>query len=165
MEDGPCYFGLDRVIAEDPEHYYRGGYCPVDIGNRIGRFEIVHKLGHGGFATVWLAREDGKPGYVALKIVAADYSNTYEALPEIASLLRKFPTLFVAERERFFVDSPNGHHLCQVLPVLGPTLEALADSYHRLYPEYVRYFARQITSAVEVMHSSGLCHGGRFHSP
>ncbi|KAK3304813.1 kinase-like domain-containing protein [Chaetomium strumarium] len=161
MEDGPCYFGLDRVSAEDPEHYYRGGYCPVDIGDHIGRFKIVHKLGHGGFATVWLARENNKPGLVALKIVAADYSQTYEKLPEIASLLRSFPTLFVAERERFFVDSPNGHHLCQVLPVLGPTLEALIDSHHRLYPEYVRDFARQITSAVEVMHSSGLCHGGK----
>ncbi|KAI1357397.1 kinase-like domain-containing protein [Xylaria arbuscula] len=169
MEDGLCYYGLGIITAEDPEYYCQGGYCPVDISQLISRhFRIVHKLGHGGFATVWLARDERKNRYVALKIVAAEHSETYETLPKIASLRQSFPAFFLAELERFFIDSPNGRHLCQVFPVLGPNLASLTDFHCRLYPDIARDFARQITQAVEAMHSHGLCHGGeciRFMFP
>ncbi|KAK1767603.1 kinase-like domain-containing protein [Phialemonium atrogriseum] len=157
MEESPVYLELDRVNAENPEHYRQGGYLPVHIGQRIAkRFKIVHKLGHGGFATLWLAREEDKSRYVALKIVTADQSKTYEAAPEVASLLRNSRGFFLAEHERFFVDSRNGRHLCQVFPVLGPTLDDLTDFHHRLYPECVQDFARQMVLAVDTMHLNGL---------
>ncbi len=154
-------YHLPGLFAEDYEKYCEGGYHPIDIGDKIAqRFTIVHKLGYGGFATVWLAREEGESRYVALKVVAADYSETYEELPAIATLLEQFPDLFLAELERFHVDSPNGRHLCQIFPVLGPTLHPLTDVFHRLYPEIALDWCRQLVHAVEVMHSHGLCHGG-----
>lgn len=163
MEEGPVYLELDKVNAENPEHYRQGGYLPVHIGQRIAkRFKIVHKLGYGAFATVWLACEEDKSRYVALKIVTADQSKTYEAAPEVASLPRNSRGFFLAEHERFFVDSRNGRHLCQVFPVLGPTLDDLTDFHHRLYPECVQDFARQMVLAVDTMHLNDLCHGGEF---
>ena len=47
------------VPAEDPNWYRPGGYHPIHLGDRLkdGRYEIVHKLGFGGFATVWLAKD------------------------------------------------------------------------------------------------------------
>ncbi|KAK1770146.1 hypothetical protein QBC33DRAFT_313064 [Phialemonium atrogriseum] len=66
-----------NVSAEDLEKYCKGGCCPIDIGDEIadGRFKIVHKLGFGGFSTVWLARDRTKERYVAFKVIVADHSD------------------------------------------------------------------------------------------
>ncbi|KAH8880792.1 kinase-like protein [Thozetella sp. PMI_491] len=158
---GDRYWGLDQVDAEDPEAYCEGGYCPVEISQVLEkRFKIIHKLGWGGFSTVWLARELNKNRYVALKIVTADGSTEYDARSALVLPLQKlFPDVFLAEYERFFIKSPNGRHLCQVLPVLGLTLAALSDPSHRLYPEYAKDFSRQIAEALKIMHSYNICHG------
>lgn len=56
---------------EDPEDYCKGGYHPVNIGDKFseGRYTILRKLGWGHFSTVWLARDDMLKKFVALKIV------------------------------------------------------------------------------------------------
>jgi serine/threonine-protein kinase SRPK3 len=48
-----------NVLAE-PEYRYRiGGYHPVLLGDTFkdGRYKVLHKLGFGGYATVWAARD------------------------------------------------------------------------------------------------------------
>lgn len=59
--------------SEDSLQYLYGLYYPVRIGDLLhqNRYQIIHKLGHGGFSTVWLAhdRQDGKD--VALKILSS----------------------------------------------------------------------------------------------
>lgn len=44
---------------EKLESYRPGGYHPVTLGDTFkdDRYEVVHKLGWGGFSTVWLARD------------------------------------------------------------------------------------------------------------
>ena len=39
--------------------YLPGGYHPVHLGDNFkdGRYQIHHKLGWGGFSTVWLAKD------------------------------------------------------------------------------------------------------------
>ena len=48
-----------EVDAEHPYMYGPGGFCPIEPGDRIAnRFVVLHKLGYGGFATVWLVRDE-----------------------------------------------------------------------------------------------------------
>ena len=48
-----------EVDAEPLERYRRGGYHPTHLGDifKDGRYKVIHKLGWGGYATVWLARD------------------------------------------------------------------------------------------------------------
>jgi len=45
--------------AEPLARYRKGGYHPTHLGDTFkeGRYKIMHKLGWGGYATVWLARD------------------------------------------------------------------------------------------------------------
>lgn len=47
-------------IDAEPLHRYRsGGYHPVALGDLFnnGRYKVLHKLGWGGYSTVWAARD------------------------------------------------------------------------------------------------------------
>ena len=47
------------IGAEPLSGYKYGGYHPVHLGDKLhgDRFTILHKLGWGSYATIWLARD------------------------------------------------------------------------------------------------------------
>ena len=50
----------ELVFAEEPLGVPRShgfGYMNINIGDEIGPYEIVRKVGYGGYSTVWLARD------------------------------------------------------------------------------------------------------------
>lgn len=68
-------FRLEHLHDDAP-----GGHHPVHLGDLIGdtrRYRVMHKLGTGGFANVWLCRDlavHDTTKYVALKILMAELS-------------------------------------------------------------------------------------------
>jgi serine/threonine-protein kinase SRPK3 len=67
-------FGLEKIYD-----YECGGHHPIHLGDRLGkdgRYRVIHKLGNGGFANIWLCRdlECETPKYIGLKILMADES-------------------------------------------------------------------------------------------
>ena len=54
--------------CEDLEGYLPGGYHPVIIGDIFNRrYQVAHKLGSGGSATVWLAYDKLSERWVAVE--------------------------------------------------------------------------------------------------
>lgn len=89
--------------CEDLGRYREGGFHPVIIGDRFAedRYEVVHKLGSGGWATVWLAKDSKHDRYVALKILQAQCSEDSRELrmhqhgQANDQIRNKKPTLFL----------------------------------------------------------------------
>ena len=119
-------FGLEKLYD-----YEAGGHHPVRLGDRIGesgRYHVLHKLGNGGFANVWLCRdlETGPERYVALKILMAEAWN--DDCPELRVKALKGTLPSDQDHDQriclplgdFRIDGPNGTHICIVYPVLGP---------------------------------------------
>jgi hypothetical protein len=55
------YSHIVRVVPHERlDRYAPGGFHPVVLGDTFcdGRYTIRHKLGHGGFSIVWLARDN-----------------------------------------------------------------------------------------------------------
>ncbi|RFU25889.1 hypothetical protein B7463_g10456, partial [Scytalidium lignicola] len=119
---------LDYI--EDVQRYRPGGYHPVMLGDILGKgYKVIHKLGYGGFATIWLtqASNHGKR-YVALKVLVAnaphqelmflrhlrDHNTTH---PNIACL-----------KEVFTIQGPNGLHHCLVFNAVEPSVEKIIYS-------------------------------------
>lgn len=58
--------------VEALEGYQPGGYHPITIGNILhNRYQVVDKLGFGGYSTIWLARDIRVNQYVAVKVGTA----------------------------------------------------------------------------------------------
>lgn len=148
----PC-----RIDAESISNYLPGGYHPIDIGDVVTgqkqSYEIIHKLGYGGFATVWLVRSAAT--FYALKILRADVGQDTEL--EILQYIKGHaghPNVLVLS-ESFQLEGPNGTHRCLVLPVLGPKVKDIT-----LTGSLRHDICLQIAEALDFLHQIGICHGG-----
>lgn len=160
---------VDPLDIEDLEDYRTGGHFPADLGQIIlekskgkeGCFEIVHKLGHGPHATVWLCLNVDKHEWNAVKIFKARYSGQAEMAfkkffdgetkpAEAASEYIQAPLWVGFER------SENGHHTCYVLPLLGPTIV----QFDRAAPDLQGKLVQQVAQGLRYLHNRGIVHGG-----
>lgn len=147
--------------------YKPGGLCPILPYTELGdRFFIIHKLGQGGFSTVWLARDHEQNRWCALKIVVSSHSSedrgelfAKRLLGENGIGLEEAAAHHILlPEEEFYLESPNGLHLVLVLPLLGPTLPEWLEPNEHKY-EAKKKLCRQMTEAIEFLQSQGLCHG------
>lgn len=149
--------GVERL-----EKYVPGGFHPVIVGDKLhNRYEVVDKLGHGGWSTVWLVRDSQKQRYLALKVGVAD------SLPREEPILRalsaqpdapgfeNIPHLL----DEFTVSGPNGSHPCYA------TAAALCNlrecSFSQLFHlDVARAMSYELALAVAYVHSQNFVHGG-----
>lgn len=149
--------------CEDLEKYEPGGYHPVRLGDVYSRFEVVHKLGSGGSATIWLARDTENDGLVALKILTAESSERNQEVRIHTYLHEKCSDTLEATRvaapmEWFEFNGPNGSHLCLVFEVLGPSIGSLREfsNEFKVRPEKIRVLARQLIEGLIQLHKNGV---------
>ncbi|KAI9841135.1 MAG: hypothetical protein M1837_000979 [Sclerophora amabilis] len=153
---------------EDREEYGEGGFHPVHLGSLVGeneRYRIMHKLGYGGFATVWLARDSVANRYVALKIMKAresenQLSRHLKSLANLQGPEANHPgkQYIAMSLDHFHIEGPNGSHLCLVLPVLGPRITN-RRILEKSSGQAKRKMARQAAEGLEFLHANGVGHG------
>ncbi|PVH99850.1 kinase-like protein [Periconia macrospinosa] len=161
---------LSTVPTKTVERYFPGGYHPIRLGDRFkdGRYEILNKLGDGGFSTVWLARDYQNNYNVSLKVLVSSESSSQDRELAVFSHLqlaaddqhpgRKHVMQLL---DSFSIDGPNGTHRCIVSEVLGPTVHSVAEGVpgHRLDGDQARQVCHQLLRAVDYIHSCGIAHG------
>lgn len=159
---------IDNV--EDREKYVNGGFHPVHIGDTLdnGRYRIVHKLGFGGFATVWLARDLHANKYVALKVIVAESSKDCSELKmlrlfEDSTSTRPGRQYIATLLDSFWIEGPNGSHLCLVSLVAGPAIPEYSKTqpHGRLRVDVAQKIAVQATQGLAFLHSIGIGHAGK----
>ncbi|KAK4125520.1 kinase-like protein [Parathielavia appendiculata] len=164
-----------REHVEDVERYMPGGYHPVDISDTITNhqddYTVLHKLGYGGFSTVWLVKRQrkqldsaGQPqiSFHALKILRADLSDEranheLQFLQRLGQVGRSSHPNIVMLEDSFTVSGPNGQHRCLVFPLLAFSLHS--DKSWTLTPSQRHSTCQQLASAVAFLHSHNVCHG------
>lgn len=155
--------------AESIEEYKLGGFHPTHLGDLLGhdgRYKVVHKLGHGGFGTVWLCRDLNENRWRAVKILAASHSTGYCADMRICDMLEDLSprekdvhvSHVVVPEDHFWHEGPNGNHLCVVMPVLGPNVEDAAKTF-QYQEEPLNKICYQLVLAMKFLHDRGICHG------
>ncbi|OBZ73938.1 Serine/threonine-protein kinase SRPK [Grifola frondosa] len=158
--------------AEPLSRYQRGGYHPVHLGDKFheNRYLILHKLGWGSYATVWLARDCEAPGvrYVALKFIVAQLvhaSNEIDILRHLRNELTKNPGGFehiLGFLDCFKVSGPNGIHDVIVLDVVGPSPDELREGNEEgetFVWKHAKVILKQALTGIAYIHKLGITHG------
>lgn len=153
---------------------------PIEIGQRLnnGRYQVLHRLGHGGFSTVWMAKDTNDPEnaeVVAIKVIANENADGTDSddgdkeyqmhkLIDLETSKTKKPHLLLYQ-STLTIEGPRGHHRVLVLPLAGPGLDSLSVTPEiRVTDRPIQYrmsAAKQLLGAVNALHQAGLVHSGR----
>lgn len=164
-------FGLERLNDYEP-----GGQHPVHLGDtlgpgRRGPYRVLHKLGNGGYANIWLCRDmttENSTQYIALKVLVSDMSTVNDSPERRAGILRhgvdeqEAADYLCLPLDEFEIRGPNGTHLCLAYPVLGPTVAQGAFRRSPNLESVLREVGRRTAMAVDLLHRHGICHGGKY---
>ncbi|KAE9371863.1 kinase-like protein [Stipitochalara longipes BDJ] len=134
-----------------------------------GQYTIRHKLGWGGFSTVWLARDILRNAqWVSIKIMTSDSRMDSHELPRLLDLAihakGNLASKYIVQLlDGFNHPGPNGIHQCLVFELLGPCVDQVLsdhrDEGEPLEPKMILRMCEQVLEAVAFMHEAGFCHG------
>ena len=104
---------------------------------------------------VLVARKTNDSSYAELRILTHLTGSSLEHPGK-----RHIPKLI----DHFYVEGPNGLHLCLVMDILGPTAwhvqYELSGNIVCMPPKIRHLISRQLLLAVDYLHQCGIAHGG-----
>jgi len=123
------------------------------------RYDIVRELGHGGFATVFLAHEKALSRDVALKVLHLNLMHDEELVQRFATEARTLASLRHRHVLRIHAIEDFAVAHCFVMEyVAGQTLESVARQHARLPIAAVQAIAYQVGEALDYAHRRGIIH-------
>jgi len=128
--------------------------------SRVGKYEIVDEIGHGGMATVYRARDTRLNRLVALKVMHPHLQGAKEARARFArealTIARlKHPNIL--EIYDYSGEDGDTHYIATEL-LRGPTLKQLVEGHPDLPAEIAACLAILIARALNAAHAEGVIH-------
>ncbi|KAJ9203259.1 hypothetical protein DTO164E3_2730 [Paecilomyces variotii] len=165
MDDFPYTSTID---AEPLHRYQKGGYHPMTLGSFLDnkRYKILHKLGWGGYSTVWAARDLREETYVAIKVSISERRDSeinreLDIMKKLASI-HPSPQHVIGMLDDFNLEGPNGTHKCLVFELLGPNIPDMIDARFpdgRLPAQLAKAIAKQALFGLDILHQQNIGHG------
>ncbi|RHZ70730.1 hypothetical protein CDV55_107255 [Aspergillus turcosus] len=154
---------LDLEEVVEPWHKYdiketSHVFYPIRLGEVVHeRYLVEHKIGFGGFSTVWMAHDLQDKKDVALKVMSSgEWGETEIRMQDKIVQNVQDTSHLVIYLTTFLVPGNNCRHRVLVFPLMGPCL----------YPVILRKMsmatrmsaARQLLEALENLHKAGIVH-------
>ena len=128
--------------------------------SRVGKYEIIGEIGHGGMATVYRARDTRLDRLVALKVMHPHLQGAKEARARFAreavTIARlKHPNIL--EIYDYSGEDGDTHYIATEL-LTGPTLKQLVDEHPDMPAEVAACLAILVARALGAAHAEGVIH-------
>ncbi|KAJ5684510.1 uncharacterized protein N7477_000855, partial [Penicillium maclennaniae] len=146
---------------ESLSRYQSGGYHPVNLGDTFedDRYKIHHKLGWGGFSTVWLAKDRERLISRQSQSMGLfeDHDRRFIGIARAAN--ERISSNYVIQLlDAFTHEGPKGVHHCLVTELLGPSVDKVLSDYHeshdKICSEIILRMSTQLLKAVKFIHSA-----------
>ncbi|RAQ67005.1 hypothetical protein COH21_006304 [Aspergillus flavus] len=141
-------------MSRETEGSSESSITPGKIQYKLIEYQLVDKLGYGGYSTIWLARELRRARYVAVKPVTADTSAYTPGAGLLYSLgdspVRLGKEIIPPLIDEFWVAGPNGKHKCIVTPPawMGLFDAKEASTFGLFRPKVAQSITAQLSSFV-----------------
>jgi serine/threonine-protein kinase len=127
---------------------------------RLGKYELLDEIGHGGMATVYRARDAKLDRLVAIKVLHPHLQKAPEArvrfTREAQSVAKLEHPHIVQVYDYSGEDSDESFIAAELLT--GPTLKRFAEENPEVPPEIAACIALQIARALGAAHARGIVH-------
>jgi serine/threonine protein kinase len=128
---------------------------------RVGPYQILRRLGEGGMATVYLAYEEGRSQYVAVKVLPFSLADDRECVERFHREARSFLQLNHPNIVRGIAvdrDAETGTEYMALEYVEGPSLQSLLDRFGRLAIGDAVHVTLDVARGLEHAHSRNIIH-------
>ncbi|KAL4813556.1 kinase-like domain-containing protein, partial [Aspergillus spinulosporus] len=129
LSNFPILDSTQKFEEETLPWYSPSSFYPVKIGEVFqSRYQVIGKLGYGGYSTIWLCRDLQQHVYVALKVFERNSSEgqretkAYQHLNSLSIGDHAGATLIRKALDDFQITSAEGGFQCLVHPPLGMSL-------------------------------------------
>lgn len=129
------------------------------VGKRLGQYEILDKLGSGGMATVYRAKQISVNRDVAVKVIRPDLASTegfLERFEREAKVIAALSHPYILKVFDYGQDS--GYTYIVIELQSGGSLAGLIREYGSLPLDRTLRFASQISQALDYAHGQGVIH-------
>ena len=136
-------------------------FYPIYVGEVLNeRYRVEHKVGFGGFSTVWMAHDLQDKRDVALKVMSLGEwgDNEVRIQNEVVQNVQDYSHLVICSAT-FLLHRNKGYHRVQVLPLIGPCLCPLIIRNMSMVTRMSA--AKQLLEALENLHKAGIVHRGK----
>lgn len=136
-------------------------FYPVCVGEVLNeRYLIEHKLGFGGFSTVWMVCDLWSKRNMAIKIMClGDYGNTEICIQDKIVQNVSGISHLVIYLDSFTISGNGDSYKVLVYPLLGPSLSSISPSGLSMATRMSA--AKQLLETLNKLHKAGFVHRGK----